>query len=196
MKVLKICGKVLSTIITVLLVLVILFNVANLVLRQTSNELQPTIFGYSSAIIISGSMAPTINVNDLVIYKEKESYGVGDVVIYANFGGKSLTTHRIVGEAEDGFITRGDANNTEDMYHIRNEDIYGAVWCVIPYVGVVSEIMMKPLGIMIVVLLGFVLVALPVLLGKKKEDEEEKPEKDLEAEIQRLKKLTEDKEEK
>ena len=193
MKVLKICGKVLSTIITVLLVLVILFNVTNLVLRQTSNELQPTIFGYSSAIIISGSMAPTINVNDLVIYKEKESYGVGDVVIYANFGGKSLTTHRIVGEAEDGFITRGDANNTEDMYHIRNEDIYGAVWCVIPYVGVVSEIMMKPVGIMLVVLLGFVLVALPVLLGKKKEDEEEKPEKDLEAEIQRLKKLTEDK---
>lgn len=192
MKVLKICGKVLSTIITVLLVLVIVFNLTNLVMRQTSDELQPRIFGYSSAIIISGSMAPSINVNDLVIYKEKENYQVGDVVIFANFGGESLTTHRIVGVAEDGFITKGDANNTEDMFHIRNEDIFGAVWLVIPYVGIISEYMMQPVGILVVVLLGFCLVALPALFGKKKEDE--KPENDLEAELERLRKLTEDKE--
>lgn len=192
MKILKICGKVLSTVITVLLVLVIIFNVTNLVMRQTSNELQPRLFGFSSAIIISGSMEPTISVNDLVIYKEKDNYQVGDVVIFANFGGESLTTHRIVGTAEDGFITRGDANNTEDLYHVNPDAVYGAVWLVIPYVGVVSEIMMKPLGIMLVVLLGFVLVALPVLLGKKKEDEEEELD-DVQAEIERLRELTEDK---
>ncbi|MBR5272411.1 MAG: signal peptidase I [Clostridia bacterium] len=192
MKILKICGKVLSTVITVLLVLVIIFNVTNLVMRQTSNELQPRLFGFSSAIIISGSMEPTISVNDLVIYKEKDNYQVGDVVIFANFGGESLTTHRIVDIAEDGFITRGDANNTEDLYHVNPDAVYGAVWLVIPYVGVVSEIMMKPLGIMLVVLLGFVLVALPVLLGKKKEDEEEELD-DVQAEIERLRELTEDK---
>lgn len=192
MKVLKICGKVLSTVITVLLVLVIIFNVTNLVLRQTSSELQPRLFGFSSAIIISGSMEPAINVNDLVIYKEKDNYQVGDVVIFENFGGKSLTTHRIVGIAEDGFITRGDANNTEDLYHVNPVDIFGAVWLVIPYVGVVSEIMMTPAGILLVVLIGFALVALPVLLGKKKEDEDKKSD-DIEAEIERLRKITEDK---
>lgn len=191
MKVLKICGKVLRIAITVLLVLVIIFNMTNLVMRQTSNELHPRFFGFSSAIIISGSMEPAISVNDLVIYREKDVYEVNDVVIFANFGGESLTTHRIVGVAEDGFITRGDANNTEDMYHVRDNEIYGAVWCVIPYVGIISEIMMKPVGILLVVLLGFALVALPILLGKKEEENE--AGEDVEAELERLRKLTEDK---
>ena len=189
MKILRFFTKLVTTVITVALLLVILFNLTNLVMRQTSDELHPRIFGYSSAIIISGSMAPTINVNDLVIYKEKDEYQVSDVVIFANFGGESLTTHRIVGEAEDGFITRGDANNTDDMYHIKNDEIYGAVWFVIPRVGVISEIMTKPVGILAVVLLGFLLIVPSMFFDKKDEEEEEKSE-DLEAEIERLRKLT------
>jgi len=196
MKILKICGKVLSWTISAVLILIIIFNFTNLILRKSSDELQPNIFGFSSAVIISGSMEPTISVNDLVIYKVKDSYEVGDVVIFANFGGESLTTHRIVGVAEDGFITRGDANNTEDMFHVRSEKIYGAVWCVIPYVGIISEYMQTPVGILAIVLLGFCLVALPVLLGGKKKEDEEKKSDDLEAEIERLRKLTEDKEDK
>ncbi len=171
MKVLKICGKVLTTIITVLLVLVIIFNVTNLIMRKTSDEIHPRLFGFSSAVIISGSMEPAINVNDLVIYKEKDEYSVGDVVIFENFGGESLTTHRIVGVAEDGFITRGDANNTEDMFHVPADKIYGAAYLTIPKVGVVSEFMMKPVGMLFLVLLGFAIIALPALFGGKKDEE-------------------------
>lgn len=193
MKALKICGKVFSGIIMALLVLVIIFNVSNLVLRKTTNELQPRIFGYSSAVILSGSMEPTISVNDIVIYKEKETYEVGDIVIFANADRDDCTTHRIVGVAEEGFITKGDANNTEDMFRIRNEDIFGEVWLVIPYLGIISEYMTKPLGVAVVALVGFCIVVLPVILGGKKK-EEEKGDSDIEAEIERLRKLTEDKE--
>lgn len=188
-----IIGKVISVIFTVFLVLIILFNLANLILRTTSDEVQPRVFGYSTAVVISGSMAPTIDVNDLVIYKEQEKYEVGDVVIFANFGSNSCTTHRIVRETPDGFYTQGDANNTEDKDPKRADQIFGKAVLVIPYVGIVSDIMNQPMGILILVLLGFAIVVIPILTGDKKNPEEEKKEQDLEAEIERLKKLGEEK---
>lgn len=48
-------------------------------------------------------------------------------------GGGSYVIHRIVGESEAGFITRGDHNNTEDRGAIAPEQILGTVkgliWC-------------------------------------------------------------------
>lgn len=42
-------------------------------------------------------------------------------------GSGTYVIHRIVGESEAGFITRGDHNNTEDRDTLAPERIYGTV---------------------------------------------------------------------
>lgn len=75
----------------------------------------------------SGSMIPTLNVNDIVIIKKERTYKIGDIVTY-NYNNECLITHRIISKQEDGtYKTKGDNNNSDDPKYISNEDINGKV---------------------------------------------------------------------
>lgn len=92
----------------------------------------PMPFGIGTAVVMSGSMEPTLSVNDLVVIGEDESYAVGDIVVYQSSDG--LVIHRIV-KIEDEMITaRGDANNAEDD-PIPSIYIKGKMILAIPHVG-------------------------------------------------------------
>lgn len=71
----------------------------------------PVVFGY----VETGSMAPTLAPGDGFVAIPPALAGtpaVGDVVTFRaeELDGGGLTTHRIVGETERGFVTQGDAN--------------------------------------------------------------------------------------
>lgn len=86
------------------------------------------IFGYSAVRVLTGSMSGTANEGDLVIIKDTGDYTEGDIITFLPEGDKIPTTHRIVGIDEDGkYITRGDANNTEDTEHISRDRVIGEV---------------------------------------------------------------------
>ena len=77
---------------------------------------QPVLLGY----VESGSMSPTIDRGDGFVVSPIEFQGEleeGDVVVFeaeeVNDGG--LTTHRVVGKTDRGYITRGDANAFTDQ---------------------------------------------------------------------------------
>lgn len=85
-------------------------------------------------VILSGSMKPEININDVVVSKSlneaevNSAVNVGDIATY--FDGKSYITHRVYDKTTDKdgnavFIYKGDNNNTIDRYSIKASQIRG-----------------------------------------------------------------------
>ena len=165
MKILKFTYKTLSIVVLIVLSIVLVSNVFLIVNKHLLNNPYPNVFGYSTAIVISGSMEPHINVNDMVVIKAQDEYKKGDVISFVS--GKSLITHRIADITDAGFITKGDANNVEDKEPVSCEQVMGKVICAIPYVGLIIGFLQTPLGIMILILMAILPVIIPTLFEKE-----------------------------
>lgn len=63
----------------------------------------------------SGSMEPEINENEIYVVWHGSDIAVGDIALYDSLERNEPVTHRVVGEAESGFITKGDANQQTDQ---------------------------------------------------------------------------------
>lgn len=77
---------------------------------------QPVLIGY----VETGSMSPTLEPNDGYIAVPPSLAGdiePGDVITFdaVALHGGGLTTHRVVGETADGYVTQGDANPFTDQ---------------------------------------------------------------------------------
>ena len=125
MKILKLIKNIISGILIALLALILFVNIYSIIQRQSSGRNHPNILGYANAIVISGSMSPEIEIDDLVVTKKQAEYHVGDIVTVDN--GKSFVTHRIIEETPEGFITKGDANLTVDGYISSEDNFIGKV---------------------------------------------------------------------
>ena len=75
-KVLKIIIDILTLIVFLILVVIIFAKVK----MMTSNKDYFDVFGYSVFTIASGSMEPTLSVNDIIIVKKNKEYNVNDIV--------------------------------------------------------------------------------------------------------------------
>ena len=62
----------------------------------------PSIFGYSSLMVATGSMSGTIEEGDLIIIKDTGDYGIGDIVTFFQDGDTIPTTHRIYNIDDEG----------------------------------------------------------------------------------------------
>lgn len=169
-KILKILRKILNITLLVLLVLMIVSNIYLFVSGKVTGKLQPDVFGWSSAVVISGSMEDAISVNDLVIVHRQPVYRIGDVISFEN--GHSVVTHRITGEEKDGFVTRGDANDTEDPDLVNIKQIVGKVAFVVPKAGVWIGLLKSPLGMASLAIIGLLMAALPQFFERMEDDEE------------------------
>lgn len=104
----------------------------------------PKLFGYQVYTVVSGSMEPAIPTGSLVYIKNMEVEGVqpGDVIAF--YGGRdsnAMITHRVVEKhSETGqFITKGDANLTEDMNPVEFDNFVGRVELSVPKLGMVAQ---------------------------------------------------------
>lgn len=101
----------------------------------------PSIFGYSSFIVSTGSMSGMIEEGDLVIVKNTGDYEIGDVITFLHEGEQTPTTHMIFEILKDesgnttGYITRGVANNAYDPAPVTEDEIFGEVVSTIPRLG-------------------------------------------------------------
>ena len=151
MKFLKNGIRMIQIIITALLALFLICNIYTIWQRNVKGNMNPTILGYSSAIVISGSMEPAIQVDDFIIVKEQDDYAIEDIIMFRE--NSHLVTHRIVEETNEGFRTQGDANNAQDTNPVAIESIEGKVVCVVPRVGSFIRMLHTPMGMCIVVFL-------------------------------------------
>lgn len=76
--------------------------------------------------IQSGSMFPNIKEKEIVVVCKKKEYKENDIITYKTQNNYFIT-HRIKEIRKEGFITKGDFNNTEDKEIIKLEQIQGKV---------------------------------------------------------------------
>jgi signal peptidase len=91
--------------------------------------------GLESRVVFSGSMAPAIPTGSVVFTARQESYAVGDVVTFQRSPTDTPVTHRIIREEGEAFVTKGDANEDADVRRVAPENILGAVFFQLPYLG-------------------------------------------------------------
>lgn len=106
--------------------------------------LVPKAIGAVPLTILSGSMEPSVNPGDIVVVQPVDSpsdIGIGDVITFQpDSDDPSLVTHRVItttagADADNTFyVTRGDANGTDDD-PIRYAQVKGKVVYSVPFVG-------------------------------------------------------------
>lgn len=104
----------------------------------------PRAFGFRTFYVESGSMEPTLKTGSLLYVKTGysfEEYRPDDIVTFVSDDGKSSFTHRIVGVdyANCTFVTKGDANPTEDYEKADPSCAAGKVQYSIPCLGYVAK---------------------------------------------------------
>ena len=136
----------------------------------------PSIFGYSSLMVATGSMSGTIEEGDLIIIKNTGDYKVGEIVTFFQDGDTIPTTHRIIGVDDEGlWITRGDANNSKDSRSISSDEIIGEWVMTIPYVGTFIDWAVEGGGLIYIIGI-FLILGLGIYIIKGDDEEEESSE--------------------
>ena len=97
----------------------------------------PRIFGYHIYSVVSGSMEPAIPVGSLVYIQEGAPEDMQEDDVIAFYGARdsnAIITHRVVENrvVMGEFITKGDANQTEDMNPVPYSNFIGKVVLSIP----------------------------------------------------------------
>lgn len=126
---------------------------------------------FKSRVVLTGSMAPNINPGDIVITVPVKDRLLqkGDVVTYRakrfNGEGVGIFTHRIIGgDANTGFLVKGDHNPSPDIQRPKIADILGLVVFRIPFLG--HLITPRALAILIPTIIGLWLVIDSMLSNK------------------------------
>ncbi len=100
----------------------------------------PGFFGLTELNVTAGSMAPELPEGTLVLVRavEPETVEEGEILSFtAPKGEEGIVTHRVVENrtADRQFITKGDANDTVDLFPIPYENVIGKVVFHLPAAG-------------------------------------------------------------
>lgn len=186
MRAVKAVLKIISAVITLALALLLAGNIYVIAARALTGEQMPELFGFSSAVVVTGSMSPAIEAGDFIVCRESAGYRPGDIITFRSGG--SMVTHRITGTADGGFITKGDANNTEDIAPVAAENVVGIYKARIPALGDVAMFMQKPVGMAIFIGIPVLAFVLYDSAARRRAQEAEKRRADeLQRELERLK---------
>ena len=148
--------------------------------RSLMGNTMPMPFGYGCAVVLSGSMEPVLQVDDLIFVKAQEDFQVGDIVVFQD--GASLTVHRLIFIDEQTAVTKGDANNAEDE-PIAADQLIGCVVGRLSKMGIVTRFLKTPVGVLL--LLGGALLLTEMSFRSEHKEGDQKVEQ-LKAEIRRL----------
>lgn len=142
----------------------------------------PRVFGYNIYTVISGSMEPAIPTGSLVYVKTVPAEEIKEKEIIAFYGamdGEAIITHRVVANSEimGEFITKGDANKTNDMNPIPYANYIGKVELSVPVLGAVAQTFTSTAGKAAAASLVGVAVLLEVLATvlRRKENKGDSP---------------------
>lgn len=101
--------------------------------------LLPFLAGFEGFVVTSGSMSPRIPKNSVIFVKKKAFSEIreGDVITYQVGERAVFVTHRVVevNRSEKYFVTKGDANETEDGGKIYFSQVKGVVAGMVPWAG-------------------------------------------------------------
>lgn len=142
--------KIIYYILIVLISIILLINIFSI--------FKVSFMGFRVYKIASGSMNPTLKINDLVLIKKANTYKENDIVTFKN--NKEYITHRIIEINKDEIITRGDFNNTNDK-PINKDNIVGKVVYKFKILKFLNNLFSKPLFWLLLLLGSSVILFIP-----------------------------------
>jgi signal peptidase I len=130
-------------------------------------------------VIVSGSMSPAINQNDMIVVNGLvpfQSLQEGDIIVFNSPDGISgVITHRVMhlSQSQHGLyaVTKGDANQfaiPDVDYPVTDKELIGKVALTIPAGGEIVKLIRPPTAyIMVVGIIGILSCAMVTLHGRK-----------------------------
>ena len=136
----------------------------------------PKLFGYNPLVVISGSMEPTLKVGGLLYYEEIDinDFKEKDILVYELKD--HIISHRVVEHLDNGFITKGDANNSYDSSIVNDNQVLGrgTNWS-IPLLGYYADFIFRHKYILKILLsIGIIDLFVDYLIKRKDNQNEMK----------------------
>ena len=106
------------------------------------------ILGINPYIVSTGSMEPNIHVGSICFVNGNvafDSIDKGDVITFMA-GDETIVTHRVKEVTYEGLITKGDANNTQDISPVTEKNYIGRVMISIPKIGYILFFLRRKTG--------------------------------------------------
>lgn len=153
----KILGYILNILI-ILVTIIIILAIYYFVQIKVFNKPYANIFGYTFFEVATGSMEPIIDVGDVIIVKITNEVNENDIIVCNK--DNAFITHRLIKIEEDNFITKGDANNTEDE-PMQKSDLVGKVINIIPDFSLWRKIIFTP---QVIIPIFIMLILLRIIL--------------------------------
>lgn len=158
-----------------------------------SPEKMMDVVGFRTFIVLSNSMEPKLNVNDMIISRSvnKDDLEVGDIITFEVYideiGEEVFVTHYLGAIEEDGTDTYYETRRyglDDDEFDewvdddgeptiIRFSDIEGTYLLKIPYVGYIQQTLSNKILLGLLLLNGGIIYLLVGMFKKKDEDVEE-----------------------
>ena len=158
----KLVAIILDLIIFIISVLVIIAGIYAVQTRILKKE-NAEILGYTAFEVVTGSMSGTIEVGDLIIVKVTNDVKINDIIVYKD--GSNFITHRVIDEKGTEIITKGDANNSQDV-PINASQVFGRVELTIPKVGIWKKVL-TTLSVLIAIVITIILLSVLVYTNPK-----------------------------
>ena len=136
----------------------------------------PALLGYETYNVTSGSMEPTIPEGSVIYVEHTEPSAIveGDIIAFYKDG--TVVTHRVTDNrvVTGVFITKGDANEKEDISPVQYSELIGRVKYHFPYLGNYLMIYSNQITKIYLMVLAFCGVMFNILAGRMRRRAEEK----------------------
>ena len=143
--------------------LIVVYDLVLIIQTTIHPEQTPDLFGFKAFNIVSDSMSPVININDLIIVKKSSEYEIelNDIISYKS--NDEIITHRIIKtyekEGKKFYITKGDNSEFEDSEKINFENIEGKYAFKISKIGNILKIFKNKIiyiAILTILIIGYI----------------------------------------
>ncbi len=112
----------------------------------------PRFTPFDVLVVRGGSMEPAIHLGSVVVVDRGDRMpSVGSVSSFRD-PEAGMVTHRVVALDGAGYVTKGDANRSEDATHRTAADVYGTVVLSLPFLGFVIHTIQQPAAFLVLLL--------------------------------------------
>ena len=180
----KIIGKVVNILLNILVFLfglVLLISIYTSIQTRILGNKYSNFFGYSIFEVQTNSMSEAINAGDWIIVKLTKKIELKDIITYEYRG--DFITHRVMEIHKGTYITRGDANNSNDKQPVDQKQIVGKVSSVFRNYGIIRKTLFNPI---VLITLIITLFLFNLVLDKKGEEKEGKIVKKIKPAVLKL----------
>lgn len=177
----KIIMSVLIYMLYIIIIPIIIYDMFLVAQTIINPNKTPDFFGYKTFCIVTGSMEPTIKIDDIVIVKkeDKKSIQKNDIITFKLEN--EIVTHRVIDIAYNNgtliYTTKGDQNDVTDIENVEFEQIEGKYVTKISKIGKILSILKnKYIFCLILILLIICYIIQRKNLQKKKERKNKREE--------------------